>query len=152
MICNLVGLHHGFMHENLSEMCGKFFFSLILSEYYDITFLLLVYPKLIKRATCMVTTFVLRKYFSLRIKCIPAFTLPNYQMPIVSFKSIWLFFRQASLCHQPLREVRQFNTSKIWTKSSLRQKSWILGVLNEFEKNMLYLPSAFKMHLEGSKV
>jgi len=138
------------MHKNLSEM-GEMYFSLIFSEYYDVTLLVLVYPKLIKRTNFIVTTFVLRKYFSFRIKCTTAFTLLNYQIPMVRIKCIWLFFCQVRLCHQPLPKVRQFNTTTIWTKSPPHQKSWILGVLNEFEKSMFYLPSAFKM-FKDSKV
>lgn len=69
--------------KNLSEMVGMCF-APIFSEYYDITLLLFVYPNLIKRATCMVITFVLRKYFCFKIMCTPAFTLLNYEMAIVS--------------------------------------------------------------------
>ncbi|KAJ7339341.1 hypothetical protein OS493_005734 [Desmophyllum pertusum] len=45
-----------------------------------------------------------------------------------------------------LPDVPQFNTRTIWTKSAWRQKSWILGVLREFQQSMLYLQPAFKMH------
>ena len=68
---------------NLSEM-GGMYFSLISEECYHIAFFWLVYPKLVKRATCLVTTFVLRKYFPFSSKCTPTFILPNCQIPMVS--------------------------------------------------------------------
>ncbi|XP_078357086.1 uncharacterized protein LOC144641911 [Oculina patagonica] len=52
----------------------------------------------------------------------------------------------ALFCRQSLPEVKQFHARTIWTKSALHQKTWVLGVLREFENSMLYLQPAFKMY------
>lgn len=57
----------------------------------------------------------------------------------------YLFFRQLSLFRRSLPEVKQFDTKTIWTKSTVEQKTWILGVLQEFKQSMLYMQPAFRM-------